>query len=68
MAVALASETDFLVLHGDALMDLAEVLLTAGREAESVPVVQEALQLYEQKGNVVMTDATRSLLDELKGV
>ena len=58
-AVALASETDFLVLHGDALMDLAEVLRTAGSEAESVPVVQEALQLYEQKGNVVAAERAR---------
>ncbi len=47
-AVALASETDFLVLHGDALMDLAEVLRTNGRDAGSV--VLEALQLYAQKG------------------
>jgi DNA-binding SARP family transcriptional activator len=58
-AVALASETDFLVLHGDALMDLAEVLRTAGRHEESVPVVQEALQLYEQKGNVVAAERAR---------
>jgi tetratricopeptide (TPR) repeat protein len=60
-AVELASETDFLVLHGDALMDLAEVLRTAGRNEESVPVVQEALQLYEQKGNVVAAERARNL-------
>jgi tetratricopeptide (TPR) repeat protein len=58
-AVALASETDFLVLHGDALMDLAEVLRTAGRHEESVPVFQEALQLYEQKGNLVAAERAR---------
>jgi predicted ATPase/DNA-binding SARP family transcriptional activator len=60
-AVELASETDFLVLHGDALMALAEVLRTAGRNEESVPVVQEALQLYEQKGNVVAAERARNL-------
>jgi tetratricopeptide (TPR) repeat protein len=58
-AVALASETDFLVLHGDALMDLAEVLRTARLDADSVPFVQEALQLYEQKGNVVAAERAR---------
>jgi Flp pilus assembly protein TadD len=56
-AVALASETDFLVLHGDALMDLAEVLRTNGRDAGSV--ILEALQLYEQKGNVVAAERAR---------
>jgi len=56
-AVALASETDFLVLHGDALMDLAQVLRTNGRDAGSV--VLEALQLYEQKGNVVAAERAR---------
>ncbi|HET6641768.1 MAG TPA: BTAD domain-containing putative transcriptional regulator, partial [Gaiellaceae bacterium] len=56
-AVALASETDFLVLHADALMDLAEVLRTNEREAGSV--VLEALQLYEQKGNVVAAERAR---------
>jgi hypothetical protein len=55
-AVALAAETDFLVLRGDALMDLAEVLRTAGRETDSVPFVEQALELYEQKGNVVAAD------------
>ena len=34
-AVALADETDFTVLRGDAFMDLADVLRTAGRETES---------------------------------
>ena len=59
-AVALASETDFLVLHADALMDLAEVLRVAGREDEATPVVEQALELYEQKGNVVGAERARS--------
>ena len=33
---------------------------------EAIQVLEEALARYEQKGNVVMTDATRSLLGELK--
>jgi tetratricopeptide (TPR) repeat protein len=62
-AVALAAETDFLVLRGDALMDLAEVLRAAGRETDAVPFVEQALELYEQKGNVVAAERARAILD-----
>ena len=62
-AVALADETDFTVLRADACMDLAEVLRTAGRETEFAPVVAQALELYEQKGNVVAASRTRRILD-----
>jgi len=52
-AVALAEETDFLVLHGDACMDLAEVLRIMNRSDEAEAAVEQALGLYEQKRNVV---------------
>ena len=61
-AVALAEETDFTVLRADAFMDLAEVLRTAGRENESEPFVAQALELYEQKGNVVAAGGARRIL------
>jgi tetratricopeptide (TPR) repeat protein len=61
-AVAMASETDFLVLHGDALMDLAEVLRSAGRQRDSTALVEQGLELYEEKGNVVAAERARSLL------
>jgi tetratricopeptide (TPR) repeat protein len=61
-AVALAAETDFLVLRGDAFMDLAEVLRLAGRDADAVPPLEQALELYEQKGNVVAAERARALL------
>src|SRR5215218_8507924 len=61
-AVALAAETDFLVLRADALMDLAEVLRAVGRADEAVPYVEQALELYEQKGNIVGADRARSSL------
>ena len=61
-AVALAAETDFLVLRADALMDLAEVLRVTGRDDEATPFVEQALELYEQKGHVVGADRARSAL------
>jgi DNA-binding SARP family transcriptional activator len=61
-AVALGAETDFLVLRGDALMDLAEVLRLGGREGECAPVIGQALEFYEQKGNAVGAGRARSLL------
>jgi DNA-binding SARP family transcriptional activator len=64
-AAALAAQTDFLTLRGDTLIDLATVLLTAGRTAETVPVVEEALLLYEQKGNAVSAAGARALLVDL---
>ena len=63
-AVALAAESDFLVLRGDTLMDLAEVLRLVGRPSEAVPAVEEALRLYEQKGNTVSAARARALLSE----
>ena len=63
-AVALAGETDFLVLHADALMDLAEVLRLTDRDSEAAPFVEQALELYEQKGHVVGAERARALLAE----
>jgi tetratricopeptide (TPR) repeat protein len=52
-AVALAAETDFLAMHGDALLDLAEVLLLLGRGTEAAPYVEQAIRLHRRKGNTV---------------
>ncbi|MGH2992910.1 MAG: BTAD domain-containing putative transcriptional regulator [Solirubrobacterales bacterium] len=51
-AVALAGQSDFLWLHADALMDLAEVLRLSGRSEEAAAATDEAVRLYERKGNV----------------
>jgi tetratricopeptide (TPR) repeat protein len=67
-AVTLAEDTDDINGHGDALMALAEVLRLAERPSEAVPVVQEALNLYERKGNVVSAGKARALLGELEAV
>jgi class 3 adenylate cyclase/tetratricopeptide (TPR) repeat protein len=52
-AVAFAAESDFLDSHGDALLELAEVMRLTGRPKEAVGVVREAERLFTLKGNVV---------------
>jgi class 3 adenylate cyclase/tetratricopeptide (TPR) repeat protein len=61
-AAALAVDTDALTVHGDALMNLAEVLRLAGREAEAAPVADEARALYEAKGNTVLRARAKAWL------
>ena len=51
-AVALAAGTDYLDVRAQAVADLAEVLRLAGRPEESAAALQEAIRLYEKKGNI----------------
>jgi len=48
--------------NADALADLAEVLQLLGRDNESGPPLEEALTLYEQKGDSVMLGRIRARL------
>jgi len=66
-AVALAARTDYLVLHGDALVALAEVERACGATAEAETALRAALELYERKENVVQAGWTRALLADLAG-
>jgi class 3 adenylate cyclase/tetratricopeptide (TPR) repeat protein len=61
-ASELASKTDFLILRGDALLALAEVFRASGDRARMIIALQEALELFTSKENVVQADQTRSLL------
>jgi DNA-binding SARP family transcriptional activator/tetratricopeptide (TPR) repeat protein len=61
-AVEFASESDFLDSHADALMNLAELRVLAGRHQEAAAHAEEALRLYEQKGNVLSAERARSRL------
>jgi DNA-binding SARP family transcriptional activator len=63
-AVALAEESDFLTAHGDALLDLASVLLLQGRTAEAASTIADSVQLYEAKGNAVAATRARALLEQ----
>jgi tetratricopeptide (TPR) repeat protein len=59
--VALLEPTDGLDLRGGTLADLAEVLQTAGSEAPALQAAEQALDLFEQKGNVVSAARVRRL-------
>jgi class 3 adenylate cyclase/tetratricopeptide (TPR) repeat protein len=61
-AVALAQPTDALDMRADALVDLVEVLRLVGRKDEPKGVLEDALRLYEQKGNVVSAARARDVL------
>jgi len=63
-AVELARSTEAPVIQADALAELAVVLDVAKRRDEARAVRQEALVLYEGKGNVVAAARCRALLDE----
>jgi len=61
-AVAAGEETDSLTGLGDAYADLAEVLFLAERSQEGVGALEQALERYERKGNVVMAERVRDRL------
>ena len=61
-AVALAEQTDFLELQGDCLLALADVLRFADRDRDATEALEQALVLYERKGNVVLAERARALL------
>ena len=56
--------TDSVNRHADALLALSEVLRIAGSEAEAPAVVQQAVRLYEAKGNLVSAERARALLPD----
>jgi DNA-binding SARP family transcriptional activator len=64
-AVAFAAQTDFLNQRGDALLDLAEVRRLDGRMAEARTAAQDAIALYEAKGNVVSAARAKVLMKAL---
>jgi predicted ATPase len=64
-AVQLIESTDYLAVHADAVMDLAEVLSLAGRASDARTAIAHALTLYERKDNQVAAERARSLLHSL---
>ena len=66
-ALALVAESDFLDMRGDALLDLATVLRAADRSKEAADAAEQALKLYERKGNVVSAAKARAFAAEVVG-
>jgi class 3 adenylate cyclase/tetratricopeptide (TPR) repeat protein len=62
-AVECAAGTDFVDLHGNALLVMAEVLRLAGRPKEAAPLVSEAVALFNLKGNLVSAARARAVLE-----
>lgn len=54
--------TDYLDLHSDALLALAEVLEVSGAGEETAARLREALQLVERREDVVQAKQTREPL------
>jgi class 3 adenylate cyclase/tetratricopeptide (TPR) repeat protein len=65
-AVVLGERTDMLNWHANALVDLADVYVLAGRPEQGVAPLEQALALYERKGNLVSAAKTRAALTELR--
>ncbi len=62
-AVAIADRTDYFELRADARLDLAEALRAAGSDDDAATTAQEALEIYERKGNLVGARNARALID-----
>jgi tetratricopeptide (TPR) repeat protein len=62
-AVELVGQTDYLRSHGDALLDLGEVLALGGDSEGAAAAIGAGLELYERKGDTVMAGRARSRLD-----
>jgi hypothetical protein len=65
-AVALAPPPDAVLDRCAVLMDAAAVLSLAGSFDQAAAIAEEAMQLYEQKGNLVAAEKARALLTELR--
>ena len=64
-SVRLSRLTEFVNLQADALVDLAETLVLFARNEEAVAALEEAVGLYEMKGNVVSGATARARLERL---
>ena len=61
-AVEIVAATDNINAHADALVELAEVLRAAGDETDASAALEEAVALYEEKGNALCADRARAAI------
>jgi class 3 adenylate cyclase/tetratricopeptide (TPR) repeat protein len=64
-AVSLARRMDYLTTIGDALVALAEVLVEADKTAEAAEAANEAVGMYERKGDRVSAGRALRLIEEI---
>ena len=60
----LAARSDWLNLHGETLEDLAAVEVATGRTSAAFSALEEAIALYERKGNVVAASRARQRFEQ----
>ena len=60
-AIAQLEQTDSIEVRAVIYADLAEVLLAAGRDEDALRAAEQALDLFEQKGNVASAARVRRL-------
>jgi hypothetical protein len=65
-ALALAADSDCLVLLGELAEDLSEAAEIAGRRAKAIGAQTQALTLYERKRNVAAAANARQRLASLE--
>jgi predicted ATPase/class 3 adenylate cyclase len=64
-ALRVAAATDDINQHARVLLDLAHILELRGRTEDAFGAVQQAVTLFEQKGNVVSAEAAKGLFPTL---
>jgi class 3 adenylate cyclase/tetratricopeptide (TPR) repeat protein len=65
-AVAIGEETDMLDAQGDAYADLGEVLLLTGKPDEAVAALEQAVERYDRKENLVSSRRAQTRLAEIR--
>jgi tetratricopeptide (TPR) repeat protein len=65
-AVRLATACRSPNLHGDSLLDLAEVMRQAGHLTDAAAAINGALRQYQPKGNIASTNRARATLADLQ--
>ena len=63
-AVDIVERTDFLFDRGTVQLDRAEVMELLGRDTEARGARERALEMFEEKGDVVSAARARSLLEQ----
>lgn len=64
-ALEMVEPSGFTNLHADVVVDQAEVLQLEGRSTDSMRCLQQAIKLYEAKGNVASSDRARKRLGHI---